>query len=143
MWTCPKCGAKLVSKNLSHSCGDYSIDAFLAGKPPAARALFDGFVALIAACGPYHAAPAKTRVAFLAQVRFASVNKVGADAIDIHFVLPRRLEHARLRKVEKLGKLYVHHVRIGSLADLDRTLAGWLRASYREYGEREWLTKRR
>jgi len=64
LWECPRCGARLVARNLSHSCGDHSIEKFLRTKAKRGRALFERFVALVAACGPYHVAPAKTRVAF-------------------------------------------------------------------------------
>ena len=139
MWTCPACGVRLVNRNLSHSCGDFSVRKFLAGKGPRAKALFERFERTIAECGPYDVAPAKTRVAFLAQVRFASVNRAGEGGLDVHLVLPRRIESARFRKVEKLGKLYVHHLRLGRLEDFDDELQGWVRAAYREYGQREWL----
>jgi hypothetical protein len=139
MHTCPRCGVKLVAKNLSHACGDYSIDAFLRGKTTAERRLFARFVRLIAKCGPYTVAPAKTRVAFCAQVRFASVNRVGRGTIDVHFVLPRVVDHPRIRKIDHLGKLHVHHVRLSRAADCDRELAAWLAQAYAEYGERRWL----
>jgi uncharacterized protein DUF5655 len=139
LWSCPKCGAKLVALNLSHACGDHSIEKFLRGKSEVGRALFDRFVALIAACGPYEVAPAKTRVAFLSKVRFASVNRVGKDSIDVHFVLPRQLRSRRFRRIEHLGNLHVHHLRLTRSADFDRQLARWLRRSYVEYGERTWL----
>ncbi len=134
MWTCPHCGVKLVTRNGSHACGDHSIAKFLRGKDAVSCALFDRFVELVAACGPYDVAPAKTRVAFLAQVRFASVNRVGKGTIDIHFVLPRVVEHPRIRRVEHLGKLHVHHVRLADVTDCDNRLGAWLRASYVEYG---------
>ena len=139
LWKCPRCGAKLVSRNLAHSCGDYSIEKFLAGKSEAGRMLFQKFVALIGKCGPYETAPAKTRVAFLSKVRFASVNRVNDDTIDVHFVLPRALKGRRFRRVEQLGKLYVHHLRLGRAEDFNDELLEWLRASYVEYGERAWL----
>jgi hypothetical protein len=138
---CPRCGVQLVARNLSHSCGDYSIDKFLRGKTAAERALFERFVALIPR--PYSVAPAKTRVAFCAQVRFASVNRVGSGTIDIHFVLPRVIEDPRVRRIDHLGKLHVHHVRLARAEDCDAQLAGWLRAAYDEYGERAWLTPAR
>jgi hypothetical protein len=94
-------------------------------------------------CGPYDVAPAKTRVAFVAQVRFASINRVGKDSIDVHFVLPRALKSDRFRRVEKLGHLYVHHLRLASDQDFDIELLKWLRSSYAEYGERTWLRRRR
>ena len=141
-WTCPRCGAKLVAKNLSHSCGDHSIEKFLDGKSERGRDLFQRFALLIARCGPFDVAPAKTRVAFMAEVRFASVNRIGEDTIDVHFVLPRAIESARFRRVEQVGKLYVHHLRISHRRELDRELAGWLRQSYVDYGKRGWLTSR-
>ena len=141
LWKCPKCGVSLVARNLSHACGDYSIAKFLEGKSDRGRALFGKFEALIAKCGPYEVAPAKTRVAFLARVRFASVNRVGEDAINVHFVLPRVLASRRFRRVEKVGKIWVHHLRLASLRDFDRELARWLGESYAEYGEQRWLTR--
>ena len=140
LWECPRCGAKLIAKNLSHACGPYSIEKFLDGKSDVGRDLFRRFVTLIERCGPYEVAPAKTRVAFMAVVRFASVNRVGHDFIDVHFVLPRAIDSPRFRSVEHLGKLHVHHVRLCDRRDFDRELARWLGQSYREYGQRGWLS---
>jgi hypothetical protein len=42
------------------------------------RRVYNRFERLIANCGDYHVAPAKTRIAFLARVRFASVTRVTA-----------------------------------------------------------------
>lgn len=139
LWECPRCGVKLVARNLSHSCGDFSIDGFLAGKTERGRELFASFLALVAQCGPYDVAAAKTRVALMAQVRFASVNRVGKDSIDVHFVLPRAIRSRRLRRVEQIGKLHVHHLRLARAEDIDGELLEWLRASYVEYGQRTWL----
>ena len=135
-WKCPRCGAKLVQKNLSHACGDYSVEKYLADKSERGRDLFGRFVKLIARCGPYDVAPAKTRVAFMEQVRFASVNRVRDEYIDVHFVLPRTIESSRLSKVEHVGNVYVHHLRLRDRRDFDRELASWLKQSYREYGQR-------
>jgi len=135
LWHCPECGARLVTRNLSHACGAYSVEAFLDGKSARGRALFERFRALVAACGPHTLAPAKTRVAFMVRVRFASVNRVTKDAIHVHFVLPRVLESARFNRVEAIGKVWVHHLRLARDEDFDEELAGWLAASYEEYGE--------
>jgi len=142
LFECPRCGAKLVSRNLSHSCGDFSVERFLAGKGRRARELYRRFAALIDECGPHQLAPAKTRVAFMAQVRFASVNHVSDDRIDVHFVLPRALRSPRLRKVERVGNVYVHHLRLTKAADFDAELRGWLRRAYVDYGQRKWLRRR-
>jgi len=78
-WMCPKCGAKLIGRNMWHACRDYSVEAILAGKGPDARALFDRMAELIAQWGPYTVAPAKTRIAFMALVRFASITRIGRN----------------------------------------------------------------
>jgi hypothetical protein len=134
LWHCPRCGAKLLVRNLSHACGDFSVAKFLAGKTKAERALFAKFESLIARCGPYSHAPAKTRVAFMVDVRFASVNRVGNGTVDVHLVLPRELHSPRIRRIEPVGKLFVHHVRLKKLSDCNAELAKWVRAAYRDYG---------
>ena len=141
MWSCPRCGVKLVAKNLTHSCGAFSVEKFLEGKPAKGRALFQRFVKVIAATGPYDVAPAKTRVAFLTQVRFASVNRVGDGVLDVHVVLPRKLESPRFRRIEKVDKVYVHHLRLQRAEDFDAELKRWVKASREEYGERKWLQR--
>jgi hypothetical protein len=98
-------------------------------------------VDLIGGCGPYEVAPAKTRVAFMAAVRFASVNRVHPTHIDVHFVLPRALSSTRFRRVERLGKLHVHHLRFRETREMDARVMAWLRQSYAEYGERRWLDR--
>jgi hypothetical protein len=59
-----------------HPCGDHSVETLLDGKGDLARGLFDRFESLITACGPYEVAPAKTRIAFMARVRFAGVSAI-------------------------------------------------------------------
>ncbi len=134
--TCPACGVALLHAGMSHACGPHSVEGFLAGKPAPGRALFRRFDALVRALPGVTHAPARTRVAYVADVRFASVNAVRAQAIDVHLVLPRRLSSPRFRRIEKIGKLYVHRLRLASEKDLDDELAGWVRASHAEYGRR-------
>jgi hypothetical protein len=51
--------------------------------------------------------------------------------LDVEFWLPRRVESARLRKVETLSPYtHIHVVRITTLGDLDDELIGWLREAY-------------
>lgn len=76
-----------MSRNLWHACGDYSVEGFLQGKGTRARELFQRFEELIAACGPYEVAPAKTRVAFMVRVRFAGVQTVSDRVVAVAFAL--------------------------------------------------------
>jgi hypothetical protein len=34
VWTCPKCGARLVTRNLWHSCGSFTLEGLFAGSDP-------------------------------------------------------------------------------------------------------------
>jgi hypothetical protein len=143
LWTCPKCGRKFVGKNMWHACGNYSVEGFLDGKGARARELFEGFERLIAACGPYEVAPAKTRVAFMARVRFAGVQALSDRGMTVAFGLPRTLPHPRIRKIEDYGGgWYGHWMRITEPKELDDELLGWLRESYRQMGMQERLAGR-
>ncbi len=113
-----------------HACGDYSVESFLEGKGDRARQLFDRFESLIAACGPYEVAPAKTRVAFMAGVRFAGVNAISDRGMTISFALPAPMRHRRIRKVEHIAPgWYGHRMRITSPEELDDELLGSLHES--------------
>ena len=123
-----------------HACGDYSVAMFLEGKGDRARDLFDRFESLIAACGPYEVAPAKTRIAFMARVRFAGVNAISDRGMTITFGLPRPMPHPRIRKVEYIAHWWHGHwMRITQPEELDDELLGWLRESYHQMGMQERL----
>ena len=136
LWTCPKCGAKFVTRNMWHGCGDYSVEKFLEGKGWRARELFERFAGLIAACGPFDTAPAKTRVAFMARVRFAAVLRLSNRGMTVSFGLPRRLEHPRISRIEEYGSgWYGHFVRVTSPEEMDDEMLQWLRESYSQMGQ--------
>jgi hypothetical protein len=59
---------------------------------PNARALYDRFEEMIGACGAYHIAPAKTRIAFLAQVRFAGITRLNESEMVCNFALPKPVQ---------------------------------------------------
>ncbi len=132
LWTCPDCGRAFANARQQHSCGRWSESDFLAGRSPAALALYRRFCGLVDACGPVTRAPAKSRVGFQVRMIFAAVDALAADHMDIHLVLARRLESARFRKVESISpRNHVHHLRIREPAELDEELATWLREAYR------------
>jgi hypothetical protein len=143
LWTCPECGRKLVTRNIYHSCTDATVDAFLERASPHTRALYARFEAMIAACGPYLVSPARTRIAFMAKVRFASVSRVDATSMTCGFSLPYRLATARIRRVEEIVPGWVSHsLVVTRLEELDDELQGWLAESYRLMGMRERLQER-
>ena len=131
LWTCSKCERQFVTTNMPHSCGRYSVEAFLATKSSDAISLYEAFSSLVHKCGPVKIAPAKTRVGFQVRMIFAAVNKLTDRALDAHVVLTRRLESPRFRKIEMMTpKCYVHHFRIASVSELDKEVERWLREAY-------------
>ncbi|NOT31068.1 MAG: hypothetical protein HOP15_11525 [Planctomycetes bacterium] len=140
LWTCPKCGRKLVGRNMAHSCSSATVAQFLRRAGARERALYAHFERMIAACGPYHVSPAKTRVAFMARVRFANVNSIGPRGMVVTLALTKPLASPRFEKVEEVVPgWWVHRLRITALGELDRELQTWLRRSYRLMGMQERL----
>lgn len=140
LWTCPKCGAKFVVKNNWHSCGNATLDDWKARMGPKARAFYDRFEKMIAACGEYHVAPAKTRIAFLGRVRFAGITSLSEKGMSCSFSLPKPLTSSRFTKVEEVVPgWWVHRMRITEPDQLDKQIQAWLRESYRLMGMQERL----
>ena len=143
LWTCPDCGAKLVSRNLWHSCGLATLDDWKSRMGPRARDLYDRFESMIAACGEYHIAPAKTRIAFLGRVRFAGIQSLSERGMTCTFALPDPLASDRLARVWEVAPgWWTHRLRITDVAQLDDEVQGWLRESYRLMGMQERLRQR-
>jgi hypothetical protein len=65
MWTCAACGRRFSVPRIRHSCGTYTVDAFLAGKPEPKVALYRAFERSVLRLGSdVFLAPVKTRVGF-------------------------------------------------------------------------------
>jgi hypothetical protein len=99
---------------------------------------------MLDACGVYHVAPAKTRISFLALVRFANITRLTESHMDCNFALPAPVRSARIaRRVEIVPGWWVHHLRVESVDELGDEVQAWLRDSYRFMGMRERLTGRK
>jgi hypothetical protein len=143
LWTCPRCGAKLIGRNMWHSCGRASLDDWERRLGPRGRGLYDRFVQLIAACGEYHVAPAKTRIAFLADVRFAAITSITEERLICSFSLPTPVRSRRIERVDEVVPgWWVHRLRISEVSQLDAQIARWLARSYRLMGLRQRLRRR-
>ena len=111
---------------------------------PRARALYRRFEAMIAKCGPFHIAPAKTRIAFLGRVRFAGVSALSERGMTVAFALPEPARSTRFAKVEEIVPgWWGHYLRVTEIGQLDAELQKWLRQSYRLMGLQQRLTRRR
>jgi hypothetical protein len=134
VWVCPECGARLVSRNLWHSCGKFSLEALFAKSPSGILDLAREYVQLLHSLGDVQVIPQKTRLVCVARVRFAGLTprKNGFRAA---FALRRWLKSPRIVKTEDYGPRWrAHFVDIRSRKDLDRELRDWLQESHDEVG---------
>lgn len=131
LWTCPECGARFVSRNLSHSCVRTSVAEFLSDKPPLAVKLFKRFVAEAREFGDVILHPVKTRIALMVAVRFAAANKFHRDYLDGHLWLKRNPRSAKFRKIDDLKGNFVCHFRATAPAFFDREFRALLGEAYR------------
>jgi len=123
-----------------HSCGRATLAQWKARMGPRAEALYGRFEQMIAECGEYHIAPAKTRIAFLARVRFANITALSEGGMTCTFALPRRLASRRFASVvEVVPRWWEHRLRIRDVKQLDAQLQAWLRESYHSMGMQERL----
>jgi hypothetical protein len=144
MWTCPKCGHKFFNKNQSHSCGDFTIDDFLKNKTENSVDLFNYFISEYKKIGDFELHPVKTRVALLTKMRFCSINKIGKDFIDVHFVLTRPSNDNRFfYRIDNLAdRFFVHHIRIFKRGDINAQVKKVMNLAY-NIGNREHIRSKK
>jgi hypothetical protein len=143
LWTCPRCGARLVSRNLWHSCGRFTLEELFAGAAPGVLELAREYVAMLHSLGDVQVLAQKTRLVCVARVRFAGLSprKRGFQA---NFALHRWLDSPRVVKRVDYGPRWrVHHVDVRQRADLDDELCGWLQESHDVVGLQADLPERR
>lgn len=140
MWTCPRCGARLVTRNLWHSCGRFTLQALFSGSDPSVLPLATGFVEMLRSLGDVQIIPQKTRLVCVARVRFAGLTP-RRDHFVASFALHRWLKASRVIRTQDYGPRWrAHFVPIRSAADLDDELRAWLQESHDVVGmQREQL----
>ena len=134
IWICPQCGARLISRNLWHSCGQHSLENLFAKSEPGALELARTYVDLLERLGDVQVLPQKTRLVCVARVRFTGLEprKNGFVAT---FALRRWLDSPRIVKTVDYGPRWrMHYVRVRSAADLDDELIAWLQESHDTVG---------
>jgi hypothetical protein len=142
LWICPHCGARLVSRNLWHSCGQFTLEDLFAGSAPGVLDVAREYVALLHSLGDVQVFAQKTRLVCVARVRFAGLSprKRGFVA---NFALHRWLDSPRIVKTVDYGPRWrAHSVRIESSSDIDEELRAWLQESHDVVGLQADLAER-
>ncbi len=144
MWTCPKCGHEFFNRNQAHSCGNFTIDDFVEGKTARAISLFNHFLGEYRKIGKFNLHPGKTRVALLTRMRFCSINKLGEDYIDVHFVLtsPHNRSSCFHRIDNLANRFFVHHLRIHNKSDVTPEVRKIMKLAY-DVGNRKHVIARK
>lgn len=142
LWRCPKCGARLVTRNLWHACGRYSLKALFARSEPQVWRAYQALVKAARAIGPITVIPQKSRIVFMTRIRFAG-GTPRKSHFDAAFLFPRRLRSPRITwGMKYYARCYGYRVHLKSAKDVDAELRRWLRIAYR-VGNQEFLKARR
>lgn len=140
MWICPKCRHKFYNKNQSHSCGSYTVDNFLKDKPGNVIDLFNFFISEYKKIGDFELHPVKTRITLLTKMRFCSINKIGKEFIDVHFVLTKPYNNNLcFHRIDNFAdRFFVHHLKIFNKADITAEVKKFMRLAY-DIGNRQHI----
>ena len=127
---CPRCGARLVTRSLWHSCGTYTLEGLFPRSDPAVLDLARTYVAMLYSLGDVQVIPQKTRFTGVARVRFAGLQPRKDDFL-ASFALHRWLDSPRIVRTADYGpRWWAHFVLVRSEADLDNELRVWLQESH-------------
>lgn len=105
------------------------LDAIYSGAKAGLRPLHEAVLALVRGFGPFEEAPKKAYVSLRRAKQFAMVGPATKDSVEIGLNAKTLPAHARLKVVPPGGMCQVT-TRITRVADVDATLAGWLRTAY-------------
>ena len=113
----------------------WTIERHLEAGSEQGRVLFHRFVDIVAACGDYTTAVAKTTITFKGPRRgFAGARPKG-DRLHGYFDVTYRVDDPRIGSVAPYQKdVFVHHFRVDSPEQLDDQFAQWIADAYDQVG---------
>jgi hypothetical protein len=120
----------LVSRNLSHSCGVFTLEGLFVRAAPGVLDLARRYVEMLYSLGDVQVLPQKTRLTCVARVRFAGFYP-RRDGFLANFALHRWLDSPRIVKTADYGPRWRgHFALVREAADLDDELRSWLQESH-------------
>jgi hypothetical protein len=110
----------------------WTVEDHLEGRAPNVRDLYQAFERLIAECGPYSVAVAKTAIAFKGTVRgFAGVTPRATSLAGFLDLMERHDEPPFTRAEPYTAKLWVHRFVVETVDQLDDRFAARVQDAYR------------
>lgn len=115
-------------------------DEVLSSKSERARAIHAAFDAVVRACGDVRVHPQKTRIAYIAQMTFASI-RLGRAHADLSLVLDGPVCDERVRAIDAYGPTsFAHELRVTAPEHIDDDVRTWIERASRR-GRRETLER--
>jgi hypothetical protein len=110
---------------------EWTVERHLRGKPEQIVALYNQFIRLAEACGPFSYSVTKSAITLKGRRRgFAGVTP-RQTALTGYLDLQRRVVDPRIQRASPYTKrLFVHHFRVITPEQLDDEFATWLREAY-------------
>ena len=122
-----------LTKEAPAAAGADPLDAIYTGPKAALRPLHEAVMKKIAAFGPFEIAPKKAYVSLRRKKQFAMIGPATKDLIEIGLNAKSLPVHPRLKALAA-GGMCQYAARLGSAADMDSALIGWIRAAYDSAG---------
>ena len=124
----PDLGAGAPAAPQAAAGGD-PLDAIYSGAKAPLRPVHDAVMAAVRSLGEFEEAPKKSYISLRRKKQFAMVGPATKDAVEIGLNAKDLPPHARL-KVQPPGSMCQATTRIGSAAEVDAALKGWLKKAY-------------
>ena len=110
---------------------EWTIERHLQDKPEEIIALYNRFIRLAEACGPFDYSVAKTAITLKGSRRGFAGATPRQSSLTGYLDLQRRIADPRMRRSSPYTKrLYVHHFRVVALEELDDEFGAWLCEAY-------------
>jgi hypothetical protein len=107
------------------------VEAQYQGPKAAMRPLYLALVAAVRKFGPdVEIAPKKANVSLRRSKQFGLIQPSTATRVDVGLILKGVPAAGRLEESGSWNAMFTHRVRVGSLAEVDSQLIGWLRQAY-------------
>ena len=108
-----------------------TVERHLRDKPDDVVRLYDRFIELVEACGPFNCSVTKTAISLKGSRRGFAGLKPRHASLDGYLDLQRQVEDPRIRRSSPYTKrLFVHHFRIIGPSELDAEFAEWVAEAY-------------
>jgi Domain of unknown function (DUF5655) len=109
----------------------WTVERHLENKPEQIVALYNRFIRLAEACGPFDYSVSKSAITLKGSRRGFAGATPRQSSLTGYLDLQRRVVDPRITRSSPYTKrLFVHHFRVAAIGELDDEFASWLREAY-------------